>query len=38
MLYTDLANPTSNGVYARLGFRRVGDASEWLFEGPAASA
>ncbi|MFZ0158378.1 MAG: GNAT family N-acetyltransferase [Kineosporiaceae bacterium] len=32
MLFTDLANPTSNGVYARLGFRRVGDASEWLFE------
>ncbi len=38
MLYTDLANPTSNGVYARLGFRRVGDASEWLFDGPAETA
>ncbi len=38
MLYTDLANPTSNGVYARLGFRRVGDASEWLFQGPAPTA
>jgi RimJ/RimL family protein N-acetyltransferase len=31
MLFTDLANPTSNGVYARLGYQRVGDASEWLF-------
>jgi RimJ/RimL family protein N-acetyltransferase len=26
MLYTDLANPTSNGVYTRLGYERVGDA------------
>jgi hypothetical protein len=31
MLFTDLANPTSNGVYARIGYRRVGDASEWTF-------
>jgi RimJ/RimL family protein N-acetyltransferase len=31
MLFTDLANPTSNGIYARLGYRRVGDASEWIF-------
>jgi len=31
MLFTDLANPTSNGVYARIGFQRVGDASMWLF-------
>ena len=29
MLFTDLANPTSNGVYARLGFERVGDAAEY---------
>ena len=25
MLYTDASNPTSNGVYERLGFRRVAD-------------
>jgi predicted GNAT family acetyltransferase len=25
MLYTDAANPTSNGVYERLGFRVVAD-------------
>jgi RimJ/RimL family protein N-acetyltransferase len=31
ILFTDLANPTSNGVYARLGYRRVGDTSEWIF-------
>jgi hypothetical protein len=24
MLFTDLANPTSNGVYTRIGYRRVG--------------
>jgi RimJ/RimL family protein N-acetyltransferase len=35
MLYTDLANPTSNGVYARLGFRRIGDSSRWAFRPPA---
>jgi len=34
MLFTDLANPTSNGVYARIGYRRVGDASEWTFTLP----
>jgi hypothetical protein len=33
MLFTDLANATSNGVYARLGYRRVGDASEWTVPG-----
>jgi RimJ/RimL family protein N-acetyltransferase len=35
MLNTDLANPTSNRIYQRIGFQRVGDAREWLF-GPAA--
>ena len=25
MLYTDLANPTSNKIYAEVGYRRVGD-------------
>jgi hypothetical protein len=32
MLYTDLANPTSNKIYADVGFRRVGDWEEHLFE------
>ncbi|HSU74374.1 MAG TPA: GNAT family N-acetyltransferase [Terrabacter sp.] len=26
MLYTDLANPTSNAIYSALGYRRVGDS------------
>jgi len=34
MLYTDLANPTSNGVYARLGYRKVADGSTWTFSPP----
>ncbi|MFB7133450.1 GNAT family N-acetyltransferase [Streptomyces sp. NPDC056237] len=25
LLFTDLANPTSNGVYQRIGFRAVAD-------------
>lgn len=32
MLYTDLANPTSNALYERLGYRRVGDALDLYFE------
>jgi predicted GNAT family acetyltransferase len=31
-LYTDLANPTSNGIYARIGYRRVCDSAEYAFE------
>ncbi|MCS7484469.1 GNAT family N-acetyltransferase [Umezawaea endophytica] len=31
LLYTDLANPTSNGVYQRIGFVPVLDAAELLF-------
>jgi predicted GNAT family acetyltransferase len=31
ILYTDLANPTSNAVYARLGYRLVGEAGIWVF-------
>ncbi len=31
MLYTDLANPTSNAIYQRLGYRPVADAQEFLF-------
>lgn len=32
MLYTDLANPTSNKIYAEIGYRRVGDWEEHAFE------
>jgi hypothetical protein len=32
VLYTDLANPTSNGVYARLGYRVVSETAEWVFD------
>ena len=31
MLYTDAANPTSNKIYQRLGYRQVGTAQEWRF-------
>lgn len=33
MLYTDRANPTSNRIYQRIGFRPVGDTQEWVFTG-----
>lgn len=31
-LYTDLSNPTSNAIYARIGYRRVCDSAWWGFE------
>jgi predicted GNAT family acetyltransferase len=31
MLFTDLANPTSNKIYAAIGFRRIGDWEELQF-------
>jgi GNAT superfamily N-acetyltransferase len=31
MLYTDLANPTSNGVYRRIGYSWVGEARSLVF-------
>jgi predicted GNAT family acetyltransferase len=34
MLYTDRANPTSNSVYQRIGYRPVGTASERRFRYP----
>jgi predicted GNAT family acetyltransferase len=34
MLFTDLANPTSNRLYRRIGFERVGTATSWIFEPP----
>ncbi len=30
-LYTDLANPTSNNIYQRIGYRPVSDADLWSF-------
>ncbi len=32
LLYTDLANPTSNGVYQRLGYRAVADEVSLAFD------
>jgi RimJ/RimL family protein N-acetyltransferase len=31
MLFTDEANPTSNGIYSRIGYRPVATASEYRF-------
>lgn len=31
-LYTDLANPTSNSIYQRIGYRPVCDSNEYEFE------
>lgn len=31
-LFTDLANPTSNAIYQRIGYRRVGDVIALMFE------
>jgi uncharacterized protein len=30
-LFTDLANPTSNSIYQRIGYRRVTDVDQWTF-------
>jgi GNAT superfamily N-acetyltransferase len=30
-LYTDMANPTSNAIYARIGYVKIGDAAEYVF-------
>jgi len=32
MLYTDLANPTSNSVYRRVGYRLVGESRSLVFQ------
>jgi len=32
LLYTDLANPTSNRLYARLGYRPVEDSVAFVFD------
>ncbi|SCF71970.1 FR47-like protein [Streptomyces sp. DconLS] len=31
LLFTDLANPTSNALYQRLGYREVADFAVWAF-------
>ena len=31
-LYTDLANPTSNSIYMKIGYRPVCDSVEYTFE------
>ena len=31
VLFADQANPTSNGIYERLGFDRVDEFGEWRF-------
>jgi predicted GNAT family acetyltransferase len=31
MLYTDLANPISNHIYAKIGYERVSEWEEWRF-------
>jgi uncharacterized protein len=35
MLYTDLANPTSNKIYADVGYRRIAAWEERVFIPPA---
>ena len=34
MLYTDLANPISNHIYAKIGYRRMATWSEHRFTPP----
>ena len=31
ILYTDAANPTSNGIYERIGYRQIGESVSYLF-------
>lgn len=35
LLFTDLANPTSNGLYQRLGYEPAGDYAVWAFSSGA---
>ncbi len=34
-LYTDLANPTSNAIYRRIGYEQVTESAEYVFSAPA---
>ena len=36
LLFTDLANPTSNALYQRLGYQPVEDRAVWSFTRPPA--
>lgn len=38
LLFTDLANPTSNAIYQRLGYRPDGDWAQWRFDPAPATA
>ena len=31
-LFTDLANPTSNSIYQKIGYREICDVDDWIFE------
>jgi hypothetical protein len=33
-LYTDLANPISNSIYQRIGYRQVAESAEYSFNHP----
>jgi len=35
-LFTDLANPTANKIYAEVGYRRFGDGEEHAFHPPGS--
>jgi predicted GNAT family acetyltransferase len=37
-LFTDLANPTSNAIYERIGYRQVAEAASYTFDAPASPA
>ncbi|MFF0015851.1 GNAT family N-acetyltransferase [Streptomyces sp. NPDC005374] len=37
LLFTDLANPTSNGLYQRIGYRPVADFAVYDFQGQSSS-
>lgn len=33
ILYTDLANPTSNKIYQNIGYKEVADSKHMIFKG-----
>jgi predicted GNAT family acetyltransferase len=37
-LYTDLANPTSNAIYERIGYRKIADSAAYGLVPPASQA
>jgi hypothetical protein len=36
-LYTDLANPASNSIYQRIGYRALADITVWRLDAAGAS-